>query len=260
MFFGAVVAAPASLTAQSLDEQWKFTALIYGYVPKISGSTTLPTGTTANVGIDPSNYLGNLKFAFMGAVQAEKRSWVFFTDVIYTDVSGSKSQTHDLSIGGAPIPAGVTADANLTVKATLWTLAAGYQFVKTPQWLFELFGGARELVMSQSFSYNLSANVGPIVGNLRQGSASIHVNNWDGIVGTKGRYMFGDKREWFVPYYADVGTGQDASTYQLYTGLGRTFNWGELIGVWRYIDYKLGDSAGTKLKLNGPAIGVAFHW
>jgi hypothetical protein len=31
--------------------------------------------------------------------------------------------------------------------------------------------------------------------------------------------MFGDKREWFVPYYADVGTGQSERTWQLYGGL-----------------------------------------
>jgi hypothetical protein len=111
-----------------------------------------------------------------------------------------------------------------------------------------------------TLNYNLSANVGPIAGNLRQGSANIHVNNWNAIVGTKGRYTFGDKREWFVPYYADVGTGQSNYTYQLYSGLGYTFNWGELFGIWRYIDYKLNDSEGATLKLNGPALGVALHW
>jgi hypothetical protein len=35
-------------------------------------------------------------------------------------------------------------------------------------------------------------------------------------------------------------------------------SWGELIGVWRYIDYKFNDLSNASLKMNGPAIRVAF--
>jgi len=259
LLFGEAAAIPAA--AQALDpEQWKFTALIYGYFPKISGSSSFPTGTTVNVGVDPSSYLHNLNGAFMGAFQAEKRSWVLFTDVVYADVKGSKSGTRDFSLGNLPLPVGLTLDANLKVKSTLWTLAGGYRFVETPQWTLDLFGGARYLDLNQSLSYNLSADVGPIVGPLRQGSSNFSVNNWDGILGAKGRVGLGDSRQWFLPYYADFGTGQSNYTYQGYAGLGYTFSWGELIGVWRYIDYKLNDNGGTTLKLNGPAFGAALHW
>ena len=30
---------------------------------------------------------------------------------------------------------------------------------------------------------------------------------WDGIIGAKGRLALGANRQWFVPYYVDVGTG-----------------------------------------------------
>jgi hypothetical protein len=259
ILFGAGSFATPS-TAQTPADQWTFTALLYGYVPKISGSTTFRTGTTANIGVDPSNYLHNLNGAFMGALQAEKGSWVLFTDLVYADVNGSKSRTQDFSLGSLPIPVGLTLDANLKLTSTLWTLAGGYRFVATPQATLDLFGGARYLALKETLGYNLSADIGPIVGPLRQGSSSFSVNNWDGIVGAKGRIRLGDSREWFLPYYADVGTGQSKYTYQAYAGLGYTFSWGELIGVWRYISYKLSDSAGSELRLNGPAIGVAFHW
>jgi hypothetical protein len=258
IFLGAAMLATPAV-AQTPADEWKFTALIYGYFPKISGSSSFPTGTVVNIGVDPSNYLHNLNGAFMGAIQAEKRSWILFTDVIYADVKGSKSQTQDFSLG-VPVPIGLTLDANLKVTSTLWTLAGGYRFAATPQWTSDLFGGARYLDMKQTLGYNLSANVGPFVGPLRQGSSSVNVSNWDAIIGTKGRIGLGDSREWFVPYYADVGTGQSNYTYQGYAGLGYTFSWGELIGVWRYIYYKFNDNAGTTLKLNGPALGVAFHW
>lgn len=258
LFFGAVVAAPAA--AQAPPEQWQFIAVIYGYLPKISGSATFPNGTSANISVDANQIIDNLKFAFMGAIDARKGPWDFFTDVLYMDVSGSKSQTRELSIGGMPIPVGITADANLKITSTLWTLAGGYRFIATPQWTLDVFGGARDLVLSETLGYTLSADVGPLAGPLRQGSSSIHVNNWDGILGAKGRFMFGDRREWFVPYYVDVGTGESKYTWQTYAGLGYGFSWGELVGVWRYIDYHFSASSNPTLKLNGPAIGVAFHW
>jgi len=259
--FGVGALFPGAAAAQSqASDQWRWTAVIYGYFPKISGSSSFPTGTVANISVDPSNYLHNLEFAFMGALAAEKGPWNLFTDVVYADVKGSKSQTRDFSLGNFPIPVGVTADASLKVTSTLWTLAGGYRFVATPQGQLDLFGGARYLSMKQTLSYNISADIGPIVGPLRQGSPNVSFNNWDAIIGAKGRVRLGDSREWFVPYYADVGTGQSKYTYQVYGGLGYSFSWGELIGVWRYIDYKFDDNAGTTLKLNGPAVGVAFHW
>ncbi|HEX4387716.1 MAG TPA: hypothetical protein VH109_03720 [Steroidobacteraceae bacterium] len=71
--------------------------------------------------------------------------------------------------------------------------------------------------------------------------------------------MFGDQHAWFVPYYVDLGTGQSEFTWQGITGLGYAFHWGEVIGVWRYLDYRF-SSHSSSLTLNGPAIGVAFRW
>lgn len=258
LLWGALTAAPTA--AQSPSDQWQFTAVIYGYFPKISGSTTFPTGASASIGVTPNDYIGNLKFAFMGALEARQGALDLFTDVLYMDASGSKSQSRNLSVGGISLPVGVSVDANLKVVSTLWTLAGGYRFVDTPEWSLDVFGGARNLNMKQTLGYTFSADIGPFTGPLRQGSSSVDVNNWDAILGAKGRYMFGEKHDWFVPYYLDVGTGQSQYTWQTYAGVGYRYDWGELIGVWRYIDYKLSSSAGTSLTLNGPAVGVAFHW
>ena len=43
---------------------------------------------------------------------------------------------------------------------------------------------------------------------------------WDGIVGVKGRYAFGDNRAWSMPFYLDVGHGQSEVTWQVAAGLG----------------------------------------
>ena len=42
----------------------------------------------------------------------------------------------------------------------------------------------------------------------RSGNEEISVSKWDAIGGAKGRVAFGDSREWFVPWYLDVGAGQ----------------------------------------------------
>jgi len=261
LFFGMALLVSGQTGAQSQmqPETWKFDAYIYGYFPQLGGSFTFPTGTTANLTVPADEVIHNLKFAAMGWLAAQKGQWGGFTDLIYADISGSKSATRDISIGGITIPAGITADANLDVKSTLWTLAGSYRFVDTPEAGFDLFAGARLLDMTQNLGWQFSADVGPFVGPLRQGSSEVNINNWDAIIGAKGRYSFGENREWYVPYYVDVGTGQDHLTWQIFGGLGYRFKWGDIIGVWRYIDYRFKDNNAT-FTMNGPAIGVGFHW
>ena len=256
---GTVVPGIAGAQTQTLSDTWKFDAILYGYFPQIGGSATFPTGTPVNITVDPSNYIGNLKFAFMGWFDAQKGAIGMFTDIFYADMSGSKSATRDFSVGNIGIPGGVTADANLGVKTTLWTLAGSYRVVSTPEGAFDVLAGARMIDLKQNLSYQLSGDVGPLVGPGRQGSSEVNVTHWDAIVGAKGRFNFGDRRQWFVPYYVDVGTGQDDLTWQIFGGLGYQFSWGQIVGVWRYIDYRFPDNNAT-LTLNGPAIGIGFTW
>ena len=124
-----------------------------------------------------------------------------------------------------------------------------------------VLGGARLLDLKEKFNYNFSAEVGPIVGPGRSGNTDASVSYWDAIVGVKGRFLFGDNRQWFVPYYADVGTGQSDLTWQVFGGLGYTYSWGSVLAGWRYLDYNFKSSAKIEsVNLNGPMIGVAFNW
>src|SRR5215475_181139 len=102
---------PEAALAQTSD-QWRWTAGIYGYFPQRGGSTTFPSGTTANITVGTSTLINNLKFAASGIRAAQKGPWDLFTDVMYYDVGGSKSQTRGVSIPGIPIPVDITADAN----------------------------------------------------------------------------------------------------------------------------------------------------
>jgi len=263
----SVVAVALSATfAQSpalaqISDEWRFQAIIYGYLPDIGGSTNFPEGHGTSINVDASKIIDNLKFTFMGTFEARKGRWGFFTDLLYLNVGGSQSNTRDVNVGGRELPAGVSTNVDLDLKGLIWTLAGTYRVIGDPATNFDVLAGARLLDLKQTLSYSFTADVGPIVGPGRSGSSEVNPSYWDGIVGVKGRFQFGANREWFVPYYADIGTGESDLTYQLFGGIGYNFSWGSVLGGWRYLDYNFKSSSAVQdLTFNGPMIGVAFSW
>jgi hypothetical protein len=125
----------------------------------------------------------------------------------------------------------------------------------------DVFAGARLLDIKQKLGWDFSADIGGVSPPPRSGNSEASFNNWDAIIGVKGRVAFGANRAWYVPYYVDVGTGDSDLTWQAVSGIGYAFYWGELFAVWRYLDYNF--KSGAKIEdvnFNGPAIGVAFRW
>ena len=58
-----------------------------------------------------------------------------------------------------------------------------------------------------------------------------------------------------------LGTGDSGLTWQAMAGLGYTYRWGEILGVWRYLDYDLeSGSAFESVTFSGPAFGVTFRF
>jgi len=252
--------ASACASAQALSDDWKFRGSIYMWMPKITGSVTVAGNNTADIDVPFHTLLDHLKMAGMGNIEAQKGHWGAFTDLIYFDVGGASTTTRDHTIDGIPLPAKITLNTGLDFKAVVWTLAGSYRLQAEPGSSFDILAGARMLRLDATLNYGFSEDFGPFVGPNRTGSRSAAGNTWDAIVGAKGRMALGDKREWFIPYYADVGTGQSQYTYQLSAGLGYTFSWGEVIAVWRYLDWKEPGDKVPKLTVNGPQLGVAWTW
>jgi len=261
----AVLAAAAMLptvaAAQQRADAWQWEASLYGYFPTIGGTTKFPAPTGgSSIDVNASDIIDSLKFTFMGTLGAQSNTWGFFTDVLYLDVGGDKSNTRDFSINGG-LPAGVTSSGSLDLKSTLWTTALTYRVSRDPKSTMDLFIGARLADISQSLNWQFTGAVESIPVLNRQGTQSSDVTNWDGIIGVKGRVSFGDKGEWFVPWYLDVGTGDSDLTWQGIVGVGYKFGWGDVFAAWRYIDYKMKSGKPIEdLNLNGGAIGVTFRW
>ena len=256
---GAVASRGAA--AQDLSDEWRFRAFIYMWAPQIKSSVTFPGGNTVDSEIKFHTIFDNLKLAGMGSLEAQKGRWGAFTDVIYLNLGATDTKTRDGTIDGVPLPVGVTVNTGIGIKTWIWTLAGSYRVQSSQDLEMDVFAGARLLWLQPLLTYNFNVDVGPFAGPSRIGSRTVTEQNWDAIVGVKGRVGIGASREWFVPYYVDIGTGDSDLTWQGSAGIGYAFSWGEVIATWRYLDYNFKSSSKVSdLTVNGPLLGVAFRW
>ena len=241
---------------------WRFRGSLYGYLPSLGGSASVPADSNGNtINLDGSRILDNLKFAFMGTLDAHNGQWGAFTDFVYLDFGNTKDQSRDFTIGNIGLPAGTSAHLDWRLKGVVWTIAGQYRLVSDPELTLDALGGTRLFDVDQDLSWNISGDIGPIAPSGRSGSSSTRISLWDGIVGLKGRYAFGNDSHWYVPFYLDVGTGQSDLTWQAAAGITYAFSWGELTGMWRYLDYELKSGKTLdNINFSGPMVGVTFRW
>jgi len=254
------VFAPCSAHAQTADD-WTFQAAIYGYFPTIGGQATFPpSGGSSSASIDIDTILDNLKSTFMGSFEARKGVWGLYTDLIYLHVGGSKSNTQSVALGGV-VPATATATVDFDLKGSMWTLAGTYRGTNAPELTADALFGLRRLDITPKLRWTFGGNVGPILLADRAGQRESDVENWDAVIGVKGRAMFGADRRWFAPYYLDFGAGESKFTWQGMAGIGYAFGWVDVLAAWRYIKYDMKSGGALQdLDFNGPGIAVVFRW
>lgn len=265
---GAALAVgwPAASSAQSLQtapaDTWRYSASIYLYMPSVGGSSKVPVdsgGTTINV--DASQILDTLKFTFMGNLDAHNGRWGAFTDFIYLNFGDTKEGSRDFTIGDSGLPAGTTANLDWTLKGVAWTVAGQYRVASTPDLTVDALFGTRLLDIRTTLKWDIAGSLGPIAPEGRTGSNETKLSNWDAIVGAKGRYVFGESRKWSVPFYVDVGAGQSELTWQAAAGISYAFSWGELSGMYRYLDYRLkSGNVLDSVNFKGPLVAATFRW
>jgi len=255
-----VLLSGAAAARAQTEEPWRFQGTLYVYVPSVGGQTTFPPdGGSSAVSVDLGDIF-KLKFAFMGSLEARKGQWGAFTDAIYLNLGNSKQSSTAFSIGGA-LPVGVAADVNLDLKGWLWTLAGTYRVVTRPDYALDMFAGVRVLDITQNVHWQLNGNIGAVPVLDRAGSRETSDQNWDAIIGVRGRWTLADGGRWFVPYYLDVGTGDSNLTTQAMAGVGYSYPWGDVVAAWRYIGYDMKSGKPIeKINFNGPAIAAVFRW
>jgi hypothetical protein len=257
----ALVLSSTCVLAEEASDDWQFSATVYGWFPDIGGETRFPSGGTGTIDVDIGTILDHLKMTFQGALEVRKGRWGAFTDVVYLDVGEANSRTRNIEIGGVPLPAAVTAAMDFDLKSTFLTLAGTYRVTDEPGFTFDLLLGARLASFDQTLDWEFSGDFGPVTPPPLTGTRETSVDQWDGIVGVRGRLAFGAGQNWIVPYHFDIGAGDSDLTWQGVVGLAYEFGWGDFGIAWRYLDYDL-ESAGpiTDMNFNGPALGATFRW
>ncbi len=246
--------------AQEGADDWQFAATVYGWFPDISGETALPLGGNASINVDVSTILDHLKMTAQGSFEFHKGRWGGFTDLVYLDVGESKSDVRDITIGGVTLPAAITTNAEFDLKSTFWTIAGQYRVRADQDATFDLLAGARLADLNQSLDWEFVGDFGPTPPPPRTGSRDASVEQWDAIVGAKGRVALGAEQRWVMPWYVDIGTGDSDLTWQAVLGLGYAFDWGQLTVTWTMLEYELSDGPIEELNFSGPAAGATFRW
>jgi len=251
-------APAAAQTAQGTEGPWRWRASLYVYLPSVSGNSSFPT-SGSSIDVSSDNLLDHLDGVFMGSLDVHNGRWGVFTDLIYLNLGDSKQGTRDFSIGRVGIPASTSANLNLELQGTVWTLAGQYRLPSSPGFEVDVLGGARMLNIKESLRWDISGQLGALPAAARSGEASHRETVWDAIVGAKGRYTWGDGR-WSVPFYVDVGTGESDLTWQAAAGIGYSFSWGEITVMWRELSYDLKSSRNLQdVRFSGPMFGATFR-
>jgi hypothetical protein len=253
---------PSRAHAQSTSDPWRWRATVYLWLPSLGGETSFPpSGGGPSIDVTADAILDSLDFAFMGALEGRKGPWGLATDVIYLDLGATKKATREFGLGQIELPASVDADLGLDITGWLWTVEGSYELVQREDFSMNLLAGFRMLDLQEELRWSFNGDIASLPLPGRSGSSRAKDTQWDAIVGVKGRAAFGREHRWYVPYYLDVGAGESDFTWQAMAGLGYSFGSVDVTGVWRYLDYDLGDNAPIKsINFNGPALGVTFRF
>lgn len=201
--------------------------------------------------VDAGDILDALQMAFMGALEFRKDKWSLLADVIYLDLGDDKSSRVDLPGGGA-------IETNVDLQLSGWQLGVygGYQLYQTDRASLEVLAGVRHLSLDTDATLGIS---GPLPPSLPTKNLSRSANIWDGVVGLRGRIELNPN--WFVPYHADVGTGDSDITWQAMTGIGYEASWGDVLLVYRHLEWDQGgDKLIQGLSFSGPGVALKYRF
>lgn len=261
IFTAAILSLSCDVVAQTTltDDSWNFDITVYGYLPTMRGSTTFPNGNAGpNIKINQEDILSHLNFASMSILNVRKGRWGAYADIFYASLSDKVTASHEFEVSNISEPIDMRGDFGLSSQTMLLTMAGTYRLTSESNYKVNMLAGARLNYMSQSLDWRLASPSDPSF-NL-SGYSKIKERYWDGIIGVAGEWQpISNDPHFFIPFYADIGTGNSHLTSQILAGAGYKFRWGEVSAAWRHIDYQF--KSGNllhSLSFSGPMVGVTF--
>jgi hypothetical protein len=257
-------------SAQTGDDDWEYSLTPYIWLPTIDGRLkyNLPPGSggTPEISVGPTDWLDLLNWGALVSGNARKGRFSIFSDLVYLSMT-SKNDGRVLSVGDAgtriPIDANVVLNTRADLDGLTVTLAGGYSLKQTEASSVDIFAGVRYFGVDTSTSWDLTADIttpGSGVVLPAQGSISSDKDLWDGILGIRGQRRVGSGN-WSMPYHLDVGTGSSDLTWNLMAGFAYEFEWGDLMLMYRHLEYDQDDASLLQdFSFSGPAFGARFHF
>ena len=264
----AIMAAGPIAIADEDQQGWEFQATPYLWLPTIGGGLNYDPppggGGAPSIDLGPTDWLDLLNGALLINAGVRKGRLSVFTDFVYLGLESDNDIIKSVQLGDVvPVDVELNLSTNTNFDGLSWTLAAGYTVKESETSSLDMFAGVRYFGVDASTSWNLSADITTPGGGAvlpAQGTVSRKTDFWDGIVGLRGRLGIGESK-WAVPYYVDVGTGSSDLTWQAMTGLTYSYGWGDLMLVFRHLEYDEGnDGLLESFSFSGPAFGARFRF
>jgi hypothetical protein len=249
------------------SDGWHYTLTPYLWLPTISADLNYaPPQGGAAPGIDagPTDWLELLNGAALLSGSMSKGAFSLLADFVWLSLESENDKVLNVRDGGfIPVDASLNLDTKTDFDGISWTVAASYALQQTERSSFEILGGVRYFGIDVKTNWNLELDITTPGGGVAlpaQGTITNDVELWDGIIGVRGLVALGSGN-WSVPYYLDVGSGDSDLTWQAMTGVSYTYGWGDLMLVYRHLDYDEGtDGFLQSLALSGPAFGARFRF
>ena len=240
-----------------ISDDWRFEVTPYVWAPGVSSTLVYNDRYLNTAKLSTSNVLGDLKSGGMIAAEAHYGNWGIFGDLVSATLQTAASSTTLVptrQFGVVPVHA---ADKT-TLQQNMITAAATYTVLNNQNAYVDALLGVRSIMATATVSLDLSA-----YGLSKSAVDSKSISTTDPIVGFKGRYRIADST-WYVPFYADVGSGGGTTnvTWQGILGVGKTFEkWIDASLAYRYMYYDMkGDGLLQKTTFKGPQLAVTFKF
>ncbi|MBU3638750.1 hypothetical protein [Polynucleobacter sp. AP-RePozz3-80-G7] len=244
---------------------WRFNVTPYIWAVGVNGTVNTNDGISKSTNLSPSGVISDLKGGIMIASEAHKGDWGLGLDLLNANLGSQPGKT-----ATGTLPNGIAVNADLSTKANLKdtaiTAAGMYTLLNNQSLYMDGLIGARYISTTVTINANLNLT-GTLNGQYVGGknivrNPSMTTNTTDPIIGLKGRYRIADSA-WYVPYYADIGSGGGTTnlTWQAMLGVGRAYSWGDLTLGYRVLYYDMNSTGSLqKITFQGVNLGATFHF
>jgi len=210
--------------------------------------------------VDFADLLEKTDSVFMGHFEGRSDRWGGFFDVIYVDLSDSR--TTELGPGG-PLLGTASVDAGL--KLNIYEAAIMYRFGNAEPgsgtYELDLFAGGRSVQVELTADISIETALPELI----EIGGTLDDSHTDFLIGGRLWGYFNQRWSWIVR--GDYSAGGSEGIFNTHAMIGYTFGEGlfTLTGGYRYMDLSLegsveGSATKTDITLAGPIVGFVFNF